>query len=246
MNENLNTMDWSEESWNPTTGCTPISIGCKNCYALPRAKRLQNDGFGSYADGFKLTLHENRFKKPFTIKKPSRIFVDSMSDLFHEDVPLEFIQEVFEIISQNPQHLFLILTKRAELLYEYRNRLPWTNNLIMVVTVEHWSYKNRIDLLRETVAIHKAVFFEPLLSEMGDTDLTGIKWAFVGGESGKNFRPVQKDWILGVKNQCEKQNCTFIFKQWGGNPRWKYGNKLNGNIYFDIPTVENLLTDKQQ
>ncbi|AHW60651.1 protein gp37 [Draconibacterium orientale] len=236
-----NKIDWQQESWNPTTGCTPISKGCKNCYALSRAKKLRENGYKSYTDGFELKLHRERLNKPFTFKKPSRIFVDSMSDLFHEDVPLEFIQQVFDVIRQCPQHLFLIVTKRAEVLVKYSNDLNWYNNIIIAVTVEHSDYKYRLDLLRKVPVKNKAVFFEPLLDEIGEVDLSGIKWAFVGGESGMNYRPVKKEWIYQVKEQCDKQGCTFIFKQWGGLNRFLSGNELDGKLYHNIPTVDNVL-----
>ena len=233
--------DWSEKPWNPTTGCTPISMGCANCYAIPRAEKMQFDGVSKYLGGFKLNLHPGQLNRDFDIWKPSRIFVNSMSDLFHKDVPLEFIQQVFAVIAANPKHLFLILTKRAEIMYEYRNDLPWPQNLLMGVTVEHAEYKYRIDLLRDTKAVYKVVFFEPLLGEMGEVDLTGIQWAFVGGESGPGYRRVNKIWVRELKEQCDKQGCTFIFKQWGGEFRNKNGCNLDGQTYLDFPTVENCL-----
>ncbi len=238
---NRNITEWSEESWNPTTGCTPISMGCANCYAIPRAEKMQFDGISKYSGGFKLTLHPGQLNRNFDSLKPSRIFVNSMSDLFHKDVPLEFIQQVFSVIAANTKHLFLILTKRAEIMHQYRNDLIWPANLLMGVTVEHAEYKHRIDLLRETKALYKVVFFEPLLGEMGEVDLTGIQWTFVGGESGPNFRGVKKDWVRSLKEQCDKQGCTFVFKQWGGYPREKYGCCLDGIYYQDMPTVENCL-----
>lgn len=233
--------DWSQVSWNPTTGCTPISKGCAHCYAIPLAERMKFDGVDKYTGGFKLSLHPHLLRRNFDDFKPSRIFVNSMSDLFHIDVPLEFIQQVFEFIAANQKHLFLILTKRAEIMHQYRNELPWPKNLLMGVSVEHADYKYRIDLLRDTKAKYKVVFFEPLLGEMGDVDLTGIQWAFVGGESGPRFRRVNKVWVCGLKEQCDKQGCTFVFKQWGGEDRKRYGCNLDGQTYLDFPTIENCL-----
>lgn len=236
-----NITEWGEMSWNPTTGCTPISIGCAHCYALPLAERMKFDGVEKYTRGFNLTLHPGQLIRNFDGLNPSRIFVNSMSDLFHEDVPLDFIKKVFAVIASNTKHLFLVLTKRAELMFQYRNDLIWPRNLLMGVTVEHAEYKYRIDLLRETKGQYKVVFFEPLLGDVGEVDLTGIQWAFVGGESGPNFRGVKKEWILSLKGQCDGQGCTFVFKQWGGYPREKYGCCLDGIYYQDIPTVENCL-----
>lgn len=239
MNHDL--LDWHEVSWNPTTGCSAISKGCGNCYALPIARKLMNKGVKNYGDGFDLKIHPERLKMQFGTVRRNRIFVDSMSDLFHEQVPIEFIKRVFAVIENNPRHLFLIVTKRAEQLSRYHSVLNWHKNLLMAVTVEHSDYKYRIKLLQETGAINKVVFFEPLLNDIGEVDLTGIKWAFVGGESGDGFRPVQKEWIYSIKYQCDKQGCKFVFKQWGGNPRWKKGNQLDGKYYINIPTVENCL-----
>jgi protein gp37 len=216
-------------------------MGCANCYAIPLAERMKFDGVNKYSGGFKLTLHPGQLTRKFDGLKPSRIFVNSMSDLFHTDVPLEFIQQVFAVIAANPRHLFLVLTKRAEVMYKYKDELIWPKNLLMGVTVEHSDYKYRIDLLRDTKAIYKVIFFEPLLDEIGEVDLTGIHWAFVGGESGPNFRGVKPAWVRSLKEQCDLQGCPFVFKQWGGNPRERYGCRLDGKFYDDMPTIENCL-----
>jgi len=233
--------EWSEMSWNPTTGCTPISKGCGRCYAISRAEKMQFDGVSKYSGGFKLTLHPELLKRNFDVFKPSRIFVNSMSDVFHRDVPLEFIQQVFDVIVRNPKHLFLVLTKRAERMYEYRNSLPWPKNVLIGVTVESAEYKDRIRLLQEIDAVNKCVFMEPLLGPIGEVDLTGVKWVLCGGESGEGFREVQKDWVRGVKEQCDNQGCTFVLKQWSSTYRGTYPCHLDGIYYQDIPTVENCL-----
>lgn len=240
-----NKIDWHEDQWNPITGCTQISKGCSNCYAKEIAENMQKIGYSKYSNGFKLKLHPQLLNKTFGVVKRQRIFVNSMSDLFHENIPFDFISQVFKVIVSNPRQLFLIVTKRAEQLNKLHKELPWPRNLLMAVTVEHSDYKYRIKLLQETGAVHKVVFFEPLLNEIGAVDLTGINWAFVGGESGKGFRPVQKEWIYSIKEQCDNQGCTFVFKQWGGYPRWKNGNQLDGKYYHDIPTVENCLINSK-
>ena len=164
-----------------------------------------------------------------------------MSDLFHKDIPLDYIKQVFNVIGDNSQHLFMAVTKRAEILNKYHTQLPWPDNLIMAVSVEHPKYNYRLKLLQETNARHKAVFFEPLLGDLGELDLTGMKWAFVGGESGPGARVMEKQWVASIKNQCDEQGCTFIFKQWGGSQREKKGCELDGIRYDDIPNVENYL-----
>lgn len=234
--------EWSEISWNPTTGCTPISMGCARCYVIPLAEKMKFDGVSKYSGGFKLTLHPELLNRNFNALAPSRIFVNSMSDLYHPDVPLEFIQRVFEVIANNPKHLFLVLTKRAELMYDYRNSLSCPKNLLLGVTVEHADYKDRIRLLQEIDAAHKCVFFEPLLGDIGDVDLTGIGWALVGGESGPGFRQVQKEWVRGIKEQCVNQGCTFVLKQWASLRRGTYSCHLDGTFYQDIPTIANCLS----
>lgn len=235
-------VEWQQIAWNPVTGCTPISTGCMHCYALPMAQRFQHNNNDKYVDGFKVTLHPELLLRRFNaIAKPSRIFVNSMSDLFHKDVPLDFIQQVFKVIVANPRHLFLVLTKRAEVMHQYRDELPWPRNLLMGVSVENADYKHRIRLLQETDAVNKCVFFEPLLGDIGEVDLTGIKWAFIGGESGMNFRNLNRDWIYSIKEQCDQQGCTFILKHFGGYPKEANGCLLDGIRYDNIPSVENCL-----
>jgi len=221
-------------------------MGCAHCYALPIAQRHQFNGSEKYADGFKLTLHPELLKRNFNALSPSRIFVNSMSDLMHEQVPLPYIQEVFSVIAANPKHLFLVLTKRAELLHQYNPSLSWPANLLMGVTVEHRNYIDRIRILQETDAIFKVIFFEPLLGDIGEVDLTGIRCTFVGGESGVGFRPVQKSWVQAIHQQCIQQGVPFVFKGWGGYPREANGCLLDGIRYDDLPTVENCLHPPSQ
>ena len=241
-----NIVEWEQIPWNPVSGCTPISMGCAHCYALRIAQRHQYNGSKKYADGFNLTFHPELLSRRFSALPPSRIFVNSMSDLMHEQIPLPYIQEVFSVIAANSKHLFLVLTKRAELLHQYNPSLSWPANLLMGVTVEHRNYIDRIRLLQETNAIFKVIFFEPLLGDIGEVDLTGINFAFIGGESGPNFRPLNRDWIYSIKEQCDKQGCTFILKHFGGYPKEANGCLLDGIRYDDIPTVENCLHPPSQ
>jgi protein gp37 len=218
-----NIVEWNEKPWNPITGCDPISMGCQNCYAKKIAEWCHGMGQNKYRNKFKLTLHSQSMQEPYKWKKPKRILCCSMSDLFHKDVPLEYIKQVFKVICENPQHLFMIVTKRAENLHKYHQELQWPENLLQAVSVEHPRYKYRLKLLQETNAKHKVAFFEPLLKDLADLDLTGIGWAFVGGESGPGARGMDKDWVLNIQKQCDEQGCTFIFKQWGGHQRENRG-----------------------
>ena len=230
-------IEWSELPWNPITGCDPISTGCQNCYAKKIAHWCQRMGQHKYQNGFNLTLHPEALQEPYKRKTHTRILVCSMADLFHKDIPLVFIQQVFEVICDNPQHLFMIVTKRAEILRQHDSKLPWPDNLLQTVSVEHSRYKYRLTLLQETNAAYKVAFFEPLLGDLGDLDLTGIGWAFVGGESGPGARGMENDWVLNIKEQCDEQGCTFIFKQWGGPQREQRGCELDGKRYDSIPTT---------
>jgi protein gp37 len=236
---NKNIVEWSEKPWNPITGCNPISMGCENCYAKKIAKWCQRMSQKKYENGFKLTLHPDSLDEPYRWKKPKRILVCSMSDVFHMDVPLDYIQQVIQVICDNPQHLFMIVTKRAEILHQYHSKLPWPDNLLQAVSVEHAQYKYRLNLLQETKTKHKVAFFEPLLGDLGELNLSGIGWAFVGGESGPDARGIEKDWVLNIRDQCNEQGCTFIIKQWGGPHREQKGCELDGKRYDDIPCIAN-------
>ena len=228
-------IEWTENTWNPITGCTKISEGCENCYAFQMASRLQKMGNEKYENGFRLTLHERCLNEPNTWKKPARIFVTSMSDLFHVDVPLEYIQKVFTVMNTNPQHIFQVLTKRANRLDEIASHVKWSDNIWLGVTVENERNRKRIDELRTIPAKIKFISFEPLLSDVEEVDFTGIDWAIVGGESGWHARPMDKEWVLNIKEQCEQQGVLFYLKQWGGTRKKQAGRVLLGQTWDAIP-----------
>lgn len=230
-------IEWTESTWNPITGCTKISAGCKNCYAEVMTRRLQAMGQEKYMNGFNLTLHPETLKEPYIWKKPRVIFVNSMSDLFHKDIPVQYIIDVFKVMKENPHHVFQILTKRAELLlyYDKEGYLEWTHNIWMGVTVEDNTVTKRIDLLRQTGAKIKFLSCEPLLTGIPGMNLKGIDWVIVGGESGRTPRPVKEEWVLNIKDQCQKANIAFYFKQWGGTNKKKNGKSLQGKQYTEIP-----------
>ena len=234
-------IEWTEMTWNPTTGCTKISDGCKFCYAEVMSKRLKAMGVPKYQNGFKVTLHPDTLNIPYSWKKPKIVFVNSMSDLFHENIPLEYIQKVFKVMNDNPQHTFQVLTKRADILHSYNFDLNWTPNIWMGVTVENHKVINRIEYLKETGAFVKFLSCEPLLGPLHDLDLFNIDWVIVGGESGRRPRPMDEKWVIDIKNQCEEQKVKFFFKQWGGSNKKKSGRILNGRTYNDMPTLQNNL-----
>ncbi|MBA4318126.1 MAG: hypothetical protein C0412_06975 [Flavobacterium sp.] len=230
-------IEWTEMSWNPTTGCTKITQGCKFCYAEVMARRLKAMGQEKYKNGFKLKLHPDELRTPYTWKNPRIVFVNSMSDLFHKDIPLEFVKKVFEVMNDNPQHVFQILTKRAEILLKYNKELKWTHNIWMGVSVENEEVMSRIDLLRKTNAHTKFLSCEPLLGPLPKLNLKGIDWVIVGGESGRTPRPMEPDWALEILEKCEEADVHFFFKQWGGTNKKKNGRELNGKIYSGMPEV---------
>lgn len=229
-------IEWTEMTWNPTTGCSKISAGCKFCYAEVMSKRLEAMGLAKYADGFALRIHPETLAIPYSWKKPKVVFVNSMSDLFHPDVPLEFIQKVFRVMNDNPQHIFQVLTKRAELLYQYSSCLTWTDNIWMGVSVEDERVADRIDFLRGTNAKTKFLSCEPLIGPLHNLDLDGLHWVIVGGESGRGrIRPILEDWVLDLKDQCQQANVPFFFKQWGGTNKKATGRLLKGETYSQMP-----------
>lgn len=232
-------IEWTESTWNPITGCTKISAGCKNCYAEVMTHRLQAMGQEKYLNGFNLTLHPETLKEPYTWKKPRVIFVNSMSDLFHKEIPIQYIIDVFKVMKGNPHHVFQILTKRADLLlyYDKEGYLEWTHNIWMGVTVEDNTVTKRIDFLRQTGAKIKFLSCEPLLTEIPGMNLTGIDWVIVGGESGRTPRPIMEEWVLDIKDQCRKANIAFYFKQWGGTNKKKNGKSLQGKQYTEMPEI---------
>ncbi|MGI4873428.1 MAG: DUF5131 family protein [Janthinobacterium lividum] len=231
-------IEWTEMTWNPTTGCDKLSAGCKFCYAEVMSKRLQAMGVPKYAAGFRtVKTHESELTRPFEWTKPRTVFVNSMSDLFHEDVPLDFIQRVFRTMNECPQHQFQVLTKRAELLERYSPFLTWTPNIWMGVSVEDQRVEFRIEHLRRAQAHIKFLSLEPLLGPLPDLDLTGIDWVIVGGESGRKPRPMAQEWVEDIQQQCERAGVLFFFKQWGGTRKKVAGRTLNGKTYDAMPLV---------
>ena len=231
----LSKIEWTESTWNPVTGCTKISEGCKNCYAERMAKRLQAMGQPNYKNGFELTLHEHVLDYPLHWKKPQVIFVNSMSDLFHEDVPESFIFKVFDVMEKAYWHHFQILTKRSRRLRELAPRLSWPKNVWMGVSVENKKVAFRINDLRNIPASIKFLSFEPLIGPLENIDLTKIDWVIVGGESGPGARPMKKEWVMKIKTQCLKQGVPFFFKQWGGTNKRKTGRLLEGRTWDEMP-----------
>jgi protein gp37 len=230
-------IEWTEMTWNPTTGCSKISQGCKFCYAEVMSKRLHAMGIDKYKDNFEVRIHPSSLVIPYTWKKPKVVFVNSMSDLFHKEVPLSFIQEVFKVMRENPQHVFQILTKRAERLLDLDSELKWTHNIWMGVSVEDKTVVDRIDFLRKTKAKVKFLSLEPLLGPLHNLDLKKIDWVIVGGESGPKARPMKMDWVIDLQNQCELNDVAFFFKQWGGKNKKKAGRELNGKVYDEMPIL---------
>ncbi|MCK6685316.1 MAG: phage Gp37/Gp68 family protein [Thermoanaerobaculia bacterium] len=229
-------IEWTGSTWNPVTGCTKISPGCKNCYAKRMALRLQLMGQPNYVDGFRVTLHEKSLELPLSWKKPRRVFVNSMSDLFHQDVPLEFILRVFKVMKRAHWHQFQILTKRAERLLELDPQLPWAKNIWAGVSVENLDYVERIRDLRSTGASIKFLSLEPLLGPLPDLLLRDIDWVIVGGESGPKARPMQAEWATDIRDQCRRVGVPFFFKQWGGTNKKKTGRLLEGRTWDEMPS----------
>ncbi|HMO16412.1 MAG TPA: phage Gp37/Gp68 family protein [Pirellulaceae bacterium] len=228
-------IEWTESTWNPLTGCTKISPGCKHCYAETMAKRLQAMGQEKYANGFRLTLHEDALQQPLEWKKPQMIFVNSMSDLFHQSVPIEFVERVFDVMREAHWHQFQVLTKRSSRLASLSDAIEWPTNVWMGVSVENADYKFRIDDLRTTRAKIRFLSLEPLLGPLSDLNLDGIHWAIVGGESGAGARPVKEEWVIEIRDQCLAAKVPFFFKQWGGVNKKKAGRKLRGKEWNEIP-----------
>ena len=232
-------IEWTESTWNPITGCTKISQGCKHCYAERMALRLQSMGLPNYANGFKLTIHEDVLDLPLRLKKPQTIFVNSMSDIFHEDVSLDFILRMFTVMKKANWHTFQILTKRSARLVEVNGFIDWPKNVWMGVTVEHQDTMYRIDDLRSTGAIVKFLSLEPLLGPLNHLNLQNIDWVIVGGESGPGARPMLEEWVIDIKEQCDRFRVPFFFKQWGGVRKKKNGRLLKGRYWDAIPLSSN-------
>jgi protein gp37 len=230
-------IEWTEATWNPVTGCTKVSPGCKHCYAERLATRLQAMGHQAYRQGFDLTLQPQKLNLPLHWKKPHTIFVNSMSDLFHAAVPLEYIQQVFDVMGRADWHRFQVLTKRAARLRELDAALPWEPHIWMGVSVEKQAYISRIDDLRQTHAHLKFLSLEPLLGPLLNLDLHGIDWVIVGGESGPHARPMDPQWVLEIRDQCRQAGVPFFFKQWGGTNKKKTGRLLEGQVWNEMPAT---------
>jgi protein gp37 len=225
-------IEWTEATWNPSTGCNKVSAGCKHCYAETMAKRLQAMGAPGYANGFEFTLMPERLEMPLKIKKPTKFFVNSMSDLFHEQMPFDFLDQVFAVIARTPRHSYQILTKREEILRDYCSTRKLPDNVWLGVSVESARFKHRIEVLRSISARIRFLSVEPLIADVGELDLRGIHWVIVGGESGPKARPMRPEWAANVQQQCEAQGAAFFFKQWGtwGEDGVKRSKKANGRL----------------
>lgn len=231
-------IEWTHSTWNPTTGCDLLSPGCDHCYAERMSLRLQLMGQKKYANGFALTLHEDALELPLTWKKPQRIFVNSMSDLFHHSVPLDFIQRAFSTMRRAHWHQFQVLTKRSGRLLALSDQIDWPANVWMGVSVENVPMKARIGHLRQTGAKTRFLSIEPLLEDLGELDLADIHWAIVGGESGPGARPLDPAWVRGIREQCERAAVPFFFKQWGGVQKKRAGRELDGRTYDELPILK--------
>jgi protein gp37 len=233
-------IEWTDATWNPVRGCTKISPGCKHCYAERFAERFRGVKGHPFEQGFDLRLVPAKLEEPLRWKKPQRIFVNSMSDLFHEEVPLEYIQHVFAVMNRANWHQYQILTKRAERMEELSPKLEWAPHIWMGVSVENKDYCWRIDHLRRTQAHVKFLSIEPLLGPLGKIDLRGIAWVIVGGESGPGARTMEAEWVNDIRNQCQKTEAAFFFKQWGGVQKKKAGRILEGRTWDAMPELVTL------
>ena len=243
-------IEWTDATWNPVTGCTKISSGCQNCYAERLALRLRAMGHHRYRNGFSVTLHSDLLTQPLRWHKPRMIFVNSMSDLFHKNIPSEFIKSVFEVMTKANWHVFQILTKRASRLESLCEKLVWPSNIWIGVTVENQECAFRINHLKRVPASVKFLSLEPLLGPIHQLQLDGIDWVIVGGESGPRARPVKADWIRDIRDQCVREGVAFFFKQWGGHYKSRNGRKLDGRTWDEMPMVSRVnsslgLTDEQ-
>ena len=238
-------IEWTEQTWNPSAGCTKISSGCKNCYAESMANRLQAIGVKGYENGFEFNIVPSRLGEPLKRKKPTVFFVNSMSDIFHEDMPLDYLDKIFDVIKKTPHHTYQILTKRADKMFKYLSNRTIPPNIWLGVTVE--DKKNgvpRIDKLRQLNATVLFLSVEPLLEDLGEINLDNIDWVIVGGESGNKARAMDESWVLNIKKQCAEKDIAFFFKQWGtwGADKVKRnkkenGKKLDGQIWQQFPEI---------
>jgi protein gp37 len=230
-------IEWTEVTWNPVTGCTKISAGCKNCYAERMAKRLYAMGSSRYRNKFEVTLHEDLIDAPRSWKTPRTIFVNSMSDLFHEKIPLEFIRAVFDTMAETPQHTYQVLTKRSARLRKVAGALEWAPNIWMGVSIEDNRVMHRLNDLKHVPASVRFLSLEPLIGPLDGLELTGIDWVIVGGESGPKSRPMKKEWVESIQMQCDAYGAEFFFKQWGGVRKHETGRELHGKTFDNMPFV---------
>ncbi|TJZ97447.1 DUF5131 family protein [Actinacidiphila oryziradicis] len=240
-------IEWTEATWNPTTGCDRVSEGCDNCYAMTLAKRLKAMGQAKYQNdgdprtsgpGFGLTVHPDALQIPYGWRSPRTVFVNSMSDLFHARVPLDFVRQVFAVMADTPQHTYQVLTKRARRLRQVADRLEWPANLWMGVSVESEKELARVEDLRQVPAAVRFLSCEPLLGPLVSLDVTGIDWVIAGGESGPRFRPMQEEWVTGIRDTCADADVAFFFKQWGGRTPKTLGRELQGRTWDEMPQRE--------
>ncbi len=230
------TIEWTDATWNPVTGCSKISPGCKHCYADRMAHRLHAMGQPRYRNGFDITLQPDILIRPLSWREPRQIFVNSMSDLFHDNIPFDYIEQVFDIMSQAHWHTFQVLTKRSERLTEISHKLKWPDNVWMGVSVENADYKFRISHLQQIPAVVRFLSIEPLLGPISRLPLQGIDWVIVGGESGPKARGMKVEWIRSIRDKCITYDIPFFFKQWGGTRKTKTGRQLDGRTWQDLPT----------
>lgn len=230
MSSSKTAIEWTDKTWNPTTGCTKVSAGCKHCYAETITQRFSHN----FPNGFDFTMHPDRLNEPRRWRKPSLVFVNSMSDLFHEEMPLGFLQQIFTVMRECPQHTFQVLTKRHERLLELAPLLEWSENIWMGVSVENQEFVKRVDYLRGVPAHVRFLSCEPLLGAL-ELDLTGIHWVITGGESGAGFRPIEVDWVRSIRDACLEAGVAFFHKQWGGLTPKSGGRLLDDRIWEQMP-----------
>ena len=230
-------IEWTHSTWNPVTGCSKISLGCENCYAERMAKRLKAMENNTYKNGFKVTLHEELLEKPLKWRQPQMVFVNSMGDLFHEDVPVSFIFDTFKIMKQAEWHTFQVLTKRTKRLKELSKEIEWPKNVWIGVTIESEEYVSRLNDILDTDAYIQFISFEPLLSQIKNICFKGINWVIVGGESGPKSRTMKKEWVFDIYEQCKTDNIPFFFKQWGGFHKKKNGRLFQNKVWNEMPLI---------
>ena len=228
-------IEWTETTWNPVTGCTKISQGCRNCYAERLSHRLRAMGVAKYRDGFSVAIHPASLGDPLCWRKARLVFVNSMSDLFHEAVPASFVESVFEVMNRSPRHTFQVLTKRPHRAALLDGQLHWTPNIWLGASIESGRWMDRLDLLRQTGAKTKFLSLEPLLGPLAGLDLEGVDWVIAGGESGPGARPIEPDWVRAIRDNCVERGVPFFFKQWGGVFRKRTGRTLDGQVWNQFP-----------